>query len=117
LFLSFTFTFSLLLVASEILLPGWVPEWREALSAYIRYAPLTGAYVELMFGNRLGKLFGALGILGVLIFCWRSRRDACHTHRFKLAPALILAANLFITPIWHAYDHIFLLPSALLLWQ
>ena len=99
------------------MLPGWLWKWREALSAYMQYAPLPGAYVELMFGSRLGKLVGILVTLGILLFCWKSRRDESHTDRFKLAPALIVSANLFITPVWHAYDHIFLLPSAILLWE
>jgi glycosyl transferase family 87 len=117
LFLSFTLTFTLMLLAAEIILPGWIWKWREALSAYMQYAPLPGAYVELMFGNHLGKLVGLLVTLGILWFCWKSRRDESHTDRFKLAPALIFSANLFITPVWHAYDHIFLLPSAILLWE
>jgi hypothetical protein len=117
LFLSFALTFSAMFVAAELLLPGWFWEWREALSAYMRYAPLTGAYVELMFGKWLGKIVGALVTLGLLLFCWKARRDAPNTDRFRLASTLILAANLFITPVWHAYDHIFLLPPFLLLWE
>jgi hypothetical protein len=117
LFLSFALTFSAMFLAAELLLPGWLWEWREALSAYMRYSPLTGAYVELMFGKWLGKVIGALVTLGILLFCWKARRDAPRTDRFRLASTLILAANLFITPVWHAYDHIFLLPPFLLLWE
>jgi hypothetical protein len=115
--LSFTLTFSAMLFAAEVLLPGWVWEWREALTAYMRYAPLTGASVELMFGNRLGKPVGLLVLVAIFVFCWKARKDAPHTDRFRLACALILSGNLFTTPVWHAYDHIFLLPPFLLLWQ
>jgi hypothetical protein len=117
LLLSFALTFSVMFFAAELLLPGWLWEWREALSAYMRYSPLTGPYVELMFGKWLGKIVGALVILGIFLFCWKARRDAPNTDRFRLASTLILAANLFITPVWHAYDHIFLLPPFLLLWE
>jgi hypothetical protein len=117
LFLSFALTFSAMFLAAELFLPGWLWEWREALSAYMRYSPLTGAYVELMFGKWVGKIVAALVALGTLLFCWRARRDAANTDRFRLASPLILAANLFITPVWHAYDHIFLLPPFLLLWE
>jgi Protein of unknown function (DUF2029). len=117
LFLSFTLAFTLMLIAAEIMLPGWIWKWREAMSAYLQYAPLPGVYVEMMFGNRIGKLVGILITLGISLFCWKSRQDESHTDRFKLAPALILTANLVITPVWHAYDHIFLLPSAILLWE
>ena len=115
--ISFALTLSAMLSAAELLVPGWFWEWREALSAYMSYAPLPGAYVELMFGNQLGKVVGALVVFTIFLFCWKARRDAPDTNRFKLAPALILSANLFISPVWHAYDHIFLLPSAILLWE
>jgi hypothetical protein len=114
--LSFSLTLGGMFILGEMLLPGWIWEWREALSAYMRYSPLTGAVVKLMFGNILGELVGALVIAGVLVYCWKARKDAPHTDRFKFVPTLILSANLFVTPVWHAYDLIFLLPSVLLLW-
>jgi Glycosyltransferase family 87 len=113
--LSFSLTLAVMFIIGEMLLPGWIWEWREALSAYMRYSPLTGAVVELMFG-RLGEFVGALVIGGVVVYCWKARRDAPNTDRFKLAPPLILSANLFVTPVWHAYDLIFLLPPVLLIW-
>jgi hypothetical protein len=115
--ISFGLTLSAMLSAAEFLVPGWFWEWREAMTAYIRYAPLTGAFVELMFGQLLGKIVGVLVAAGTFVFCWKARKDEPDTNRFKLAPALILSANLFITPVWHAYDHIFLLPPAILLWE
>jgi hypothetical protein len=117
LFISFVVTLSAILIGAEILLPGWFDKWRETLAAYMRYAPLPGAYVQLMFGNVLGKIVAALVVLGIALFCFKARRDTPDSDRFKLAFALIVSANLFITPVWHAYDHIFLLPSVLLLWD
>jgi hypothetical protein len=114
---SFALTLSAMLGASEFLVPGWFWEWREAMSAYMRYSPLPGAFVELMFGHLLGKTVGALVVFGTVLFCWKARKDTPDTNRFKLVPALILSANLFVTPVWHAYDHIFLLPPAILLWE
>jgi Glycosyltransferase family 87 len=114
---SFGLTLSAMLGAAEFLVPGWFWEWREAMSAYMRYSPLTGAFVELMFGHLLGKIVGVLVVFGTVLFCWKARKDTPDTNRFKLAPALILSANLFVTPVWHAYDHIFLLPPAILLWE
>jgi hypothetical protein len=115
--LSFSFTLSAMLLGAQLLLPGWVSEWRDAMSAYMRYAPLTGSSVDLMFGDRLGKAVALIVIVAIFSFCWKARKDAPHTDRFKLACALVLSGNLFTTPVWHAYDHIFLLPPFLLLWQ
>ena len=117
LFISFALTLCAIFVGAETLLPGWFGKWGEALSAYMRYAPLPGALVQLLFGNLLGKVVGALVVLGIVVFCLRIRKDRADSDRFKLAFALIVSANLFITPVWHPYDHIFLLPSVLLVWE
>ena len=116
LFISFTFTLSAMLLGAEFLLPGWFGKWREALSAYMQYSPLPGAFVQLMFGHLLGKVIGILVVLGVAGFCIGIRRDGADSDRFKLAFALIVSANLFITPVWHAYDLVFLLPCILQVW-
>jgi len=116
-FISFALTMAAMLSTAQVLVPGWFWEWREALSAYMQYSPLTGPYVELIFGIYLGKVVGVIVAAGTLLFCWKARMDAPDTNRFKLVPALILSANLFITPVWHAYDHIFLLPPAILIWE
>lgn len=116
-FVSFVLTMSVAFAAAEFLVPGWLWEWRNALSAYMRYAPLTGAYVDMIFGNRAGKVVAALVAFAIVAYCWKTRGAEPESNRFKLAPALILSANLFIAPVWHAYDHIFLLPPAILLWE
>jgi hypothetical protein len=56
-------------------------------------------------------------VLAVGVFCWKTRGDSPSSDRFKLAPALILAVNMAVTPIWHEYDHMFLLPAVLLIFH
>ena len=113
--MSFGLTLFAMLAGAELLLPGWVWKWREALSAYVSYAAIPGPHVEIIFGDRPGKVIAALVVLGIGIFCWKARKDEVGTDRFKFAPALILSANLVVNPIWRAYDHIFLLPVVLLI--
>jgi hypothetical protein len=117
LLISFSITSVALLAGAEALLPGWIWEWRRALSAYMRYAPIGGAYVELLFGSAFGKVVAGLLILGICMFCWRARQDDAQTDRFKLTIPLILTSNLLVNPVWHTYDHIFVLPAALLLFH
>jgi hypothetical protein len=115
--ISFTLTLSAITLGAQTLLPGWFGKWREALTAYIRYAPLPGSFVQLIFGKSLGKAVGAFLVLGIVAFCLKIRRDCAESDRFKLAFAMIVSANLFITPVWHAYDLVFLLPCVLLLYS
>jgi hypothetical protein len=99
---------------AELLLPGWIWEWRDAVRAYAIYNGGTPAHVQLMFGSYAGAAIGVLLLLGVVLFCWKARRDVASSDRFMLAPALILAASLVSSPVWHEYDVIFLLPTVLL---
>jgi hypothetical protein len=69
----------------------------------------------LFFGRYWGIAAGITLVLAVGIFCWKIRRDPAHTDRFKLASPLILATNLVISPVWHNYDAMFLLPAVLLI--
>ena len=112
--LSFLATMTVLLASAELLLPGWFWKWREALSAYMRYAPLPSATVQLIFGEYVGPAVGAVVLAALGVFCWKTRLDSPSTNRFKLVPPLILTIYLAVSPVWHSYDHMLLLPSALL---
>jgi len=79
---SFALTFSALVLGAQLLLPGWFWEWREGLSAYMRYAPGPGPYVEVIFGHQIGRVVSGFVIFGVGIFCWRTRTGPAVTDRF-----------------------------------
>src|SRR5213076_2754426 len=80
-------------------------KWREALSAYMRYAPLPSATVQLIFGEYVGPAVGAVVLAALGVFCWKTRLDSPSTDRFKLVPPLILTTCLAVSPVWHGYDH------------
>jgi hypothetical protein len=115
LFLSFAATIAIACTASEALLPGWLWKWRTALAAYMKYAPLPPAQVELALGRNLGMAAGVALVLAVGMFCWSTRREPTHTNRFKLTAPLILTSSLVISPVWHNYDAMCLLPAVLLI--
>jgi len=105
---------TVLFIGAELLLPGWIWKWRELVSVYMRYAPLPRVQVQVMLGNNLGIALGVALSLALGVFCWRTRFDSASTDRFKLVPALILTTYLLVSPVWHNYDHVILLPAALL---
>jgi len=113
-FVSFTATMVVLVVGAEVLLPGWIWKWREGAAAYMRYATLPPAQVQLMLGRLLGGAAAAALILAVAVVCWRARYDSASTERFKFVLPLMLTTYLIVSPIWHNYDHVLLLPAALL---
>jgi len=119
LFLSFTATMGVMFAGAELLLPGWIWEWQQTLSAYMRYAPLAPTHLQLALGTSAGNMAGAAVVLAIAVFCWRIRREPATSDRFKFVPALMLAAYLVISPVWHFYDYVLLLPGVLLAlhWQ
>ena len=112
--ISFAATMTVLFVGAELLLPGWIWKWLELVSVYMRYAPLPSATVQLIFGKYVGPAVGAAVLAALCVFCWKTRLDSPSTDRFKLVPPLILTIYLAVSPVWHSYDHVLLLPSALL---
>jgi len=117
LFISFVTTVAVMCAGAELLLPGWIWKWREAASSYIGYTAGVPAHVQVIFGNYPGAAVGFVLVLAVGLFCWKTRGDSASSDRFKLAPALILVVNMAVTPIWHEYDHLFLLPAVLLIFH
>jgi hypothetical protein len=114
LFVSHCVTMAAMLVGAELFVPGWFWEWQKGLSAYMQYAFLPKPQIQLLFGNYLGTALGTALVGGICMICWRGRHDSTDHDSFKLAPALILAAALVLSPVWHPYDNVLLLPAVLL---
>jgi hypothetical protein len=116
--LAFAVVMAALLAGSELLLPNWLWEWRDATAAYMRYTgSAVPAHVQLLYGAYAGGIIRVLLIVAAAVFCWVARKDSTSSDRFKLAPALLLAVTLAVSPIWHEYDLMFLLPAVLLVFQ
>ena len=113
--ITFAATMIVMCAGASILLPSWIGDWREGASSYMGYTAGVPAHVQVIFGNYAGAVIGFALCVGIAILCWKTRNDSPSSDRFKLIPALILAVNMAITPLWHEYDHMFLLPAVLLI--
>jgi len=119
---SFGATMGLLLGGAEIVAPGWIGRFRDALADYQRY---TGgiSLLDTMLRSVLpaalsaaGGLLLTLALCGALaVVCWRVRRQPAGTPGFALALALVPAVTLLIIPTWAPYNQVLLLPGILLL--
>lgn len=108
----FSAAMAVLLLASEIALPGWFAAWWNSLRAYIGYHESEPLLI-LYFGRFLGTLAEYALIAATALVCWRSRREIAGSLRFGFALALLLTTVVLTTPVWHTYDQIFLLPAAI----
>jgi Glycosyltransferase family 87 len=117
LLISFTATMIVLCAAASLLLPGWVGDWRQGASSYVGYTAGVPAHVQVVFGKYAGAVIGLGLCAGVAIMCWKTRNDLPSSDRFRLIPPLVLAVSMAVTPLWHEYDHMFLLPAVLLIFS
>lgn len=108
--LSFIFTLVLLVLLSQLILPGWLVGWWGSLVGYSRYTlpPLT----QLVLGRSLGiatavALLALAGAIG-----WRTRRQQVGSASFSLAVSFVLAVTVVLAPTGGAvYDHVVLIPA------
>ena len=108
--ISFAASLAVLLLAGQLLLPGWWSSWWRNLPAYRQYTP--APLVELMLGKVLGRLL-ALTTVGIAALgAFRCRRASPDSSEFHLLSAFILVVTLVVLSSSVAvYDQILLLPA------
>lgn len=112
---SFGATMLALALGGELLLPGWISEFRGAAQAYLQYTGGGKSVLDVALGHSLGVLTGVLIILAVSIFCWENRRAPTQDSDFAWCLALVLAATLVIIPTYAPYNQLLLLPALMLI--
>ncbi|MGA7768264.1 MAG: glycosyltransferase 87 family protein [Candidatus Sulfotelmatobacter sp.] len=108
--LSFSLTLALLVVVSQLALPGWFVGWWHSLVGYSRYTlpPLT----QLVLGRFLGIVVGLALLAFAGAICWRTRRQPAGSASFSLALSFVLAVTVILAPTGGAvYDQVVLLPA------
>jgi len=111
--IGFVGTMALLLLASEILLPGWFRFWSQAAAEYARsHKP---SAITTVLGQPLSTITACLGIFLCCFFFWRGRMRLPGSDRFNIAVigALVLTELTIPNAGGGAfYNHILLIPSA-----
>ncbi len=110
--LSFMLSMGLLVLVSQLVLPGWFVGWWRSLAGYSRYTlpPLT----QLVLGRFLGIAVGLAMLMLTAAICWRARREPAGSASFSLAVSFVLAVTVILAPTGGAvYDQVVLLPAIL----
>jgi hypothetical protein len=108
--LSFSSTLVLLVLVSQLILPGWLVDWWGSLVGYSHYTlpPLT----QLVLGRFLGIATGLtlLALAGVV--GWSVRRQPAASASFALTVSFLLAVTVILSPTGGAvYDQVILVPA------
>lgn len=110
----FAIVMTFLLVGSELVLPGWLRTFVEAIGQYHRYTQNQSVLVW-MFGSIAGRIFEVLCVLVCAVLLWRSRREPATSVAFGRSTALVLALTVAIVPMFAPYNQVILLPAIFVL--
>lgn len=112
---SFAGTLIALVVAGELILPGWPRYFLEGLAVYRRYT-YRESLLELVLGAGLGTVCGAIIIVGLLALAWRNRKQAAGSQEFTLTLAWLFTGAALSLPLLPIFNQIILiLPTLMLL--
>jgi hypothetical protein len=108
---------ALLVVASEVILPGWIREFRAAMVAYYQYTGGGQSLVDVVFSPIVGRSI-SLALLAILVFnLWRLRRSSAVSPEFAFALSFTLATTLLVIPMFAPYNQVVLLPAVMMLFR
>jgi Glycosyltransferase family 87 len=111
---SFAATMLLLVVGSEILLTGWLSQFRAAMSGYYRYTGGGLSLLDVLTGALAGKALAALLIVVLAVLAYRSRQDSSSSTAFIATFATTLAVTIVVIPTFAPYNQLLLLPAVLI---
>jgi len=113
--LSFAAAMALLIGGAEILLPGWIGEFRAASAAYYRYTGGGRSVLDVLLSPAWGRALAVVLAATVLILLWKVRHVRETTPEFHWAQCLVLAGTLTLIPMFAPYNQLLLLPALMMI--
>jgi hypothetical protein len=110
----FAVSMLLLLGGAELVLPGWLRMFVQALGQYHQYTQNQSVLVW-MFGSIAGRVLEALSVLACAACVWRVRGESAASAAFGGAFGLVLALTVVIVPMFAPYNQVLLAPAILAL--
>ncbi len=108
----FGLAMALLLGGAEMVLPGWLRMFVEAIGKYHRY---TQNQSVLLVPWAISGIFVAIALLFSGFFLFRLRGERADTVNFNTATALVMALSVLVVPMYAPYNQVILLPVILVL--
>ncbi len=114
-FWSFAVAFGILVIAGEVVLPGWIGEFRHALADYYRYTGGGKSVLDVSLSPALGRQLSAILILVFALLAWRARKAPEDSPEFQWTFSLALAITLVVIPMFAPYNQLLLLPALMVI--
>jgi hypothetical protein len=110
----FGLTMLLLLGGAELVLPGWLGMFVEAISQYHQYTQ-NQSVLSVLLGPILGRTLAAGSLLVCAAALWRERAEPATSGGFGRAFGLVLALTVVVVPMSALYNQVLLAPAILAL--
>jgi hypothetical protein len=107
----------LLLGGAQLLLPGWLRMFVEAIGQYHQYTQNQSVLVWL-FGSIIGRTLEVCSVILCAACLWPMRREPTGSAAFGRSFALVMALTVVVVPMFAPYNQVLLAPAILaLLWS
>ncbi len=111
---SFAITMTALVAAGELLLPGWIAEFRTAMKDYYRYTGGGNSVLDVMLSPLWGRITAAFLVGMMALFLWRNRGNDEGSSAFQWSLCFTLATTLLVIPMFAPYNQLILLPGLMM---
>jgi Glycosyltransferase family 87 len=112
----FGFVMLLLLGGAQLLLPGWLRMFVEAIGRYHLYTQNQSVLVW-WFGSIAGRVLEVVSVALCAVCIWPVRREPATSLAFGQAFSLVLALAGLVVPMFAPYNQVLLVPAILALLQ
>lgn len=112
--ISFFTVLTVLILASEVLLPDWPFEFLAGIPRYLRYTQATTGVHEL-FGFVGGTIVFVFLAALIALVSWRAKSDTVDSDDFRLAISSVLVFTCIVIPSLAPHNQVLLVPAYLLL--
>lgn len=115
LFWSGLVSLTVLIIGSEFLLPGWIREFRAAMSAYYQYTGGGRSILDVALTPVGGRVASTVLIVMLIFFLWRLRCLPETSTAFQWSMAAVLATTLVVVPMFAPYNQVLLVACVMLM--
>jgi len=112
----FGLTMLLLLGGAELVLPGWIRMFVEAIGQYHQYTQ-NQSLLSVLLGPIPGRILAGGSLLVCAAVLWRERAEPAPSDGFGRAFGLVLALTVVVVPMSALYNQVLLAPAILALIQ